>query len=334
MIRLISTASVAAALLATMGCTRMPRLDEFPRYSSGETPIEVMIDGAVIPVKFRASERSKHLLVSFHGAVNRAKRTPPVFSPYVPGLGEEVAQLCVSDPSMLLKGSFSLSWYAGHDGFAAQEILPRLFQHIIEAGQFDRNVFFGPSGGGFAALYYSSLVPGSIVVAANPQTNMRRFYPAHIKRYRKACWPSLDSGTLLADRICTDLCRWYETLRPNTVIYLQSAGDYYHMRGQLAPFLASIAKVKEARFVVNSGFWGLLGHNGAVTAEAYMPWLQAAFLSPSTKPDDLMMNHHRLTSAIGPMVSADKHSAGATIQNTDGDIQLAAMLRDYQLRQP
>lgn len=55
---------------------------------------------------------------------------------------------------MLKAGSHKISWYAGGEDFSAQTILKNLFNRIIQIGEFDRVVFFGSSGGGFASLYY------------------------------------------------------------------------------------------------------------------------------------------------------------------------------------
>lgn len=290
------------------------------------------LDGNDIPVKFKTSSQVKALLISFHGAVDRKTRKVPVFAPIIPGLDERVAQLSVSDPSMLLDGDFGMSWYAGHADFHSQEILSRLFKEIIEQGGYQRVVFFGSSGGGFASLFYSSLVPGSIAVTGTPQTNMHSYYSGHIKRYREGCWPALSSNEQLAEVICTDLCSWYATLRPNTVIYLQSAGDQFHTRTQLAPFLAGIAQVKDARFIVNSGFWGRPGHSGSVTAEAYLPWLQAAFLSPTTAVDDLLQTHRSLAQPTA------QEAMSRGLQGKDAspdlhDLKMSNLLRDYHLRQ-
>lgn len=304
---------------------------ELFNHPSGIEPLEILMDKTTVPVRFRHHPNSRILLISFHGAVNRETRVPPVFAPFLPGLGTSVAQLSVSDPSMLLPGSFGMSWYSGHEGFNAQEILPKLFQQIAEAGGYERVVFFGSSGGGFASLFYSSLMPGSVAIAQVPQTNMHQYYAGHILRYREGCWPSLGSNEELADKICTDLCAWYSQPRPNTVIYLQSAGDHFHTRTQFAPFLDAISRVKQSRFIAHSSYWGRPGHSGAVTPDAYMPWVRAAILSPSTEVDDLLSTHYDLSSAMDQPVAASA-SAKEKPAAAHG-IRMADMLRDFHLSQ-
>lgn len=310
------------------------RLDQLFQPSDGKSPQEVSLGGVPVPMRFRYSGKCKSLLVSFHGAVDRNTRTPPVFSPILPGLGESVAQLSVSDPSMMREGAFSMAWYAGHEGFRSQDILAEFFQTMAEVGAFERVVFFGSSGGGFASLYYSSLLPGSIAVSGVPQTNMHRYYAGHIKRYREGCWPSVPSDEALAKEICTNLCEWYSEPRQNTVIYLQSAGDHFHTRTQFIPFMTAIAGVKDSRFIANSGFWGRPGHSGAITPECYLPWIRAAFLSPSIEVDDLLMTHHNLTETAVQSLEPKPGPAGPQNASAVSDIRLSALLREYHLRQP
>lgn len=309
-------------------------LDQLFQHSDGKTHKEVILGGVSVPMRFRYSRKSKNLLVSFHGAVDRNTRKPPVFSPILPGLGDSVAQLSVSDPSMMREGAFSMAWYSGYEGFRAQDILADFFHSIAQFGEFERVVFFGSSGGGFASLYFSSLLSGSIAVAGVPQTNMHRYYSGHIKRYREGCWPSVPSDEALAEEICTNLCKWYSEPRQNTVIYLQSAGDHFHTRTQFIPFMTAIASVKDSRFIAHSGFWGKLGHSGAVTPECYLPWVRAAFLSPSIEVDDLLVTHGSLTETsvqpLGPKPDPERQQNGPNVS----DIRLSALLRDYHLRQP
>lgn len=291
------------------------------------------INGTLIPVKFKYLKGQRNLLICFHGAVDRATREVPAFVPFVSELGDTVAQLIVSDPSMLRDGEFSMAWYSGDENFFAQKILAEFFSELIRVGEFTRVVLFGSSGGGFASLLYSSYLSNSIAVPCVPQTNINKYYSGHVSRYRAACWPSLASNEQLAEVICTDLCELYSQVQDNTVIYLQSAGDIFHTRNHFAPFLRRISSVDGSRFIANSGFWGKLSHSRAVPAECYVPWLKAAFLSPSTEVDDLLVTHHELTtsrslSPVGTERAGKGSGSGAEI-----DIRLANLLRDYHLRQ-
>jgi hypothetical protein len=255
--------------------------------SEGEQFFTFKLLGGEVPMKIRRMPNSKELLVIFHGSIDRKSTKLPIFAGFFPRLN--VTQLSVDDPSLSTGESNSAAWYAGHDGFESQKILPEIFKEIIERGGYKRVVFIGSSVGGFASLFYSSLIAGSVAITNLPQTNINLYNAGHQTRYRESCWPSLSTNDELAQKICSNLCDWYSTPKPNTVIYIQSAGDHFHTRTQLAPFLASIAKVKESKFIINSDFWGKLGHSFSVTSSTLLMWLQAAFISPSTEVDDLLM---------------------------------------------
>lgn len=300
--------------------------------SDGKSQIDLSICDHIVPVKFLWNETCTNLLVSFHGAVDRKTRVIPCFSPIMPNLGGDVAQLSVSDPLMLLPGDYGMTWYSGSESFPAQTIFEDLFNKLIEIGGFERIVFCGSSGGGFAALYYSSLVAGSIAIAGVPQASMQRYYPGHIKRYVEACWPSLTDQEELSSQICTDLCRWYSVARPNTVIYLQSPGDHFHTRTQFAPFISEISRVPKARFIVNSDYWGRLGHSGSVPVSAIKPWIRAAFLSATIEVDDLLQTYYNLQQPSEAPFSVASNRDKSTV--TPDEVKLANLLRDYHLRQP
>lgn len=232
---------------------------------------------------------------------------------------------------MLVDGEFGLCWYSGHEGFFSQKILPQLFKNIAEIGDFERTIFFGSSGGGYAALLYSSLFSNSIAVAAAPQTSMHKYYSGHIKRYREGCWPSLSTDEQLSDVICTDLCSLYSSLKPNTIIYLQSAGDQFHTRNHFAPFVDSISKVRNSRFIFHSEFWGGLSHSRSITIEAYTPWLRAALLSPSIEVDDILQTYRSL---VAPE-NVEKNNVHSIVQTPKlNDLKLSDVLRNYYLRKP
>lgn len=301
--------------------------------SDGENRIDIAAHGKSIPVKFRRSATSRHLLVKFHGAVDRKKRPPPRFVPTIGSLGDDVAQLSISDPLLLEPGGYAMTWYGGSETFPSQNILLELILKLIALAQFERVVFFGTSAGGFASLFYAAHVPGSIAVVGVPQTNILRYYDAHTTAYRKGCWPSLGSNQELTDVMCTNVCELYSKRRDNTVIYLQSAGDSFHTRTQFAPFLNTISRVEKSRFIAWSGFWGRLGHSDSITRECYLPWLKAAFASPTIEVDDLLVTHRALTMRDRDGGSARTQRSGDERGASAADTQIADLLRDYHLRQ-
>lgn len=293
----------------------------------GDNQVSIKLFGWEIPVKFRNVPNSKELLIIFHSSFDRKKRSVPAFEGFLRDL-KNVSQLSVSDPSMLIERNHSAAWYAGHEGFDSQKILPGLFLEIVEQGNFERVVFLGGSSGGFASLFYSSFIPDSVAIAAVPQTNLNVYRPAAVTLYRENCWGRLTSNEHLSEKICVDLCNWYSILRRNTIIYVQSAGDTFHTRTQLTPFLEAIQNVKGSKFILDSGFWGKLGHSGSVPPKAYLPWVRAAFASTTIETEDILMTYYNFASNEASEIN---FLLAENVTNSSRDLILNNLIRDYQL---
>lgn len=241
----------------------------------------IALDGGELPVSVRL-RGSSTLVFSFTGAAaNRANFTLPHFA--VHGLAGHLSASIIgfSDPSLALSDDLRAAWFAGHDGFELQKLLPNLIRQMVDSLGATRVAFVGGSSGGFAALYYSWHVPDSIAVVTNPQTNFGRYLREPIEQYRAVCWPSLDQDAPLDAAIDTDLCALYAKRIDNTVIYLQVASDYSHLKSQFAPFVATLPRDYAGRLIVRMANWGRMGHKPA-PANIWIPWMKAALSAPET----------------------------------------------------
>jgi len=134
--------------------------------------------------------RSDVLLVTFDNLASVGEYDPPQ-----PWLQMRAANAGVSILGIMASRK---DWYRNDD-------TAPLIESLRDAGlfaQFRRVCFVGASMGGFAALTYSSLVPGSVVLAFSPQTSLSRKIARFDKRYRYAArtwdWDSpahLDAAT-------------------------------------------------------------------------------------------------------------------------------------------
>jgi pimeloyl-ACP methyl ester carboxylesterase len=240
----------------------------------------IALDGGELPVSVRLRESSS-LVFTFSGAVDRDNHTLPRFAAL--GLDDHVPAsiIGISDPSLARNDDMKLAWYAGHEGFELQKILPELVRQIIESLGATRVAFAGSSGGGFAALYYSWQIPDSVAVVSNPQTNLNRYNRGLLENYRAACWPSLGQDAQLEEKIEIDLGPLYAKRCANTVIYLQVASDFYHIRRHFAPFVATLPAKYADRLIVRMANWGRRGHI-PVPATIWVPWMNAVLAAPET----------------------------------------------------
>ncbi|MDO5533308.1 MAG: hypothetical protein Q4F65_01465 [Propionibacteriaceae bacterium] len=265
-----------------------------------DTQRHVNYDGADIHFRLRRTARAgAPLVIRFHGAVQRDKRELPAFQANLAAFDGVAHQISVCDPTMMARDGFSCSWYAGTEDLDVQRILGRFLGEVQDTLEPSRTIYLGSSGGGFGALYHSYHDPGSIALVMVPQTNLRQhFVPAAVKRYLDACW----SGRTLdevAELTCVDLPGLYSAGYGNTVIYVQSQGDFRHNALQLKPFMGACLQdgdPSSQRFILASDYWGKPGHGGAVPAEGYTPWLRAALDAASPESEDVLAAYSAIRS--------------------------------------
>lgn len=195
----------------------------------------------------------RSLVVVFDGALERSTTRLPRFSGggVTAGLGN--SRLSFSDPSLYCSDRLRLGWYAGNlHQPDLQDTILRTIRRCTTAARPERVILFGASGGGFAALYFSSLLPGSLAVVMNPQTDIAAYLPGPVRVWRDTCWAGEELPTL-PSTVTTNLVRHYSA-RPvhNHVAYLQNRTDS-HVDAHMRPWLGA---ADPERVQVMMGDWG------------------------------------------------------------------------------
>ncbi|WP_417234075.1 hypothetical protein [Arthrobacter sp.] len=193
-------------------------------------------------------------LIGFHAAV------PDSFTyPFFSGVGMtddmDVNFLGFSDPFIGGDQGFSTGWFIGSEELPLQELVPSIIRHYIsDAGQ-RRLIFFGSSAGGFAALYFSSVFPGSLAIAVNPRIDLE-IEPTSFHEYAETIFRGR-SPAELKSFVTTRLSEQYAGGAPNTVAYMQNSQDRRYFERHMQPFLHSIGSSNNIHFLVDA--WGI-GH--------------------------------------------------------------------------
>lgn len=194
---------------------------------------------------------SETTIFLFHAAVDPDSTTLPIF------VGQQLTEdlkanlVFISDPA--LDRGVPIGWFAGDNSHALQTDLVEVFKHIIHGlGDSKNLIFFGPSAGGFASLYYSKQFPGSLAIVSNPQTDITRYLPEHVNLYKKACWANQELSTC---PITYDLVSEYQKDFPNWVVYLQNEDDTFHIENHLNPWKEAVAENND-RYALLFGDWG------------------------------------------------------------------------------
>lgn len=223
-------------------------IKSFLQVDPGSGVHEIVYGGGTLDLLLEKSS-SKNLVVIFHAAAGLS-HTTPIFTGRRIAQSSDASTLFVSDPSLDL--GVRIGWFAGDENRPLQIDLPRVIQHVASSTGAERIIFFGPSAGGFASLYYSHFFPDSLSVAANPQTAISRYYRHLAEAYYSAAWPHEERRLELVD----DIVPLYEGKFTNYVIYLQNSRDDFHLKHHLRPWEEATSGRLGSRWFLLSDDWG------------------------------------------------------------------------------
>ncbi len=224
---------------------KMPvlRMDEDTFFSLREMPsaiYEVSVGGHVVQMLIQ-NRGHDTCFVGFHGSQKRsAELRPPYFYGLSLAAPLKVNTVLISDPTLLVSDTLSLGWYSGTAQFRVQEILANILRKIhFMLGKW-RQYYFGPSGGGFAALYYGSVMKATRIFAMNPQITIEGYYPTAVNTYFRTGFGQTNTEAglkIVKSHICTDIRDiWHPDV---AVFYLQNTRDG-HVDTHLKPFMAML----------------------------------------------------------------------------------------------
>lgn len=309
-------------------------VESFGGITDRQTPVYVDIGGETpLPIRAWPSPGARALVVLFHGNVDRQKRPYPSHLGFRKGLHQSAHQISLSDPSLVLGDEVSVGWFAGSEGTPLQQLLPPFFELLASHYDVDRVIFAGGSGGGFAALYYSWRHKGSAAVAFVPQTNIYAFdeglrdrYRKLRDRYLKAAWPTGPESSQNAP--CLDLRDVYSQGSDNTVVYVQSSRDLFHLERQMTPFLSSMPEGGFENVALRCSFWGLSGHSGTVPTAEMETWVRALLLSQDMSAESVTQTHYDVFGAHATTGTAIAKPKSGNSSSAPGTMRKDAVLAD------
>lgn len=200
------------------------------------------------------NNNSNTTVVFFNPAMDRGDRFLPFFVGNKVLQGLDVNRLHVSDPSLLMSNSIRLAWYAAiSNGLRVQDVLLEALQIFLQKLQSKKIIFFGPSNGGFAALFFSYFFESSIAVVVNPQTRILDFSRDAVKEFAYSCLGVSKEEDIEGnfEKIFSDLRILYANGFANNIVYIQNKSDH-HVETQMNPFVKGLGK----EICIIMGDWG------------------------------------------------------------------------------
>lgn len=234
--------------------TEVPTIDAFAphtdegasRYRHFYTP-DRPLDALLI------NKGSDTLVVHLHGATDRSTTTLPRFERLATIAQEDVTSLFFSDPTLHVHEAIQLTWYTGWEGVDVQQHIADWAKQTARTLGIKNIIIAGSSGGGFASLQISALIPGSWALPMNPQTSIHKYYVGGdpnvrgIQRaYIRRVHPEIAEGPIdqmdltpdwtlkLGDEVST--LRRYSKPVDNQILFVQNTNDWHYEQHWL-PFL-------------------------------------------------------------------------------------------------
>lgn len=220
-------------------------LEEFleaPEPSGGILTIE----HGGLPIDLRYDPRgASTTLVVFNAALGGPNTVLPAFMGDNISADLGVNRIFLADPTLYLDDTLAVGWYAGNRHQALQEVIPQVIRKL--AGPEQRVILFGPSGGGFAALYFATTIPGALAIPVNPQTSIKAYGPKGSGMYAKAAYDLDGEDAIDGVPAITDLVEVYAAPAHCRVWYVQNTGDRGHVINHMTPFLDRLHSSNDVR---------------------------------------------------------------------------------------
>jgi hypothetical protein len=202
--------------------------------SDGKT-IFLEKDGIVFPVRVKLNPKADRLFVMLNGAVDRKTMEMPAFARWNWGKILDGHVIAVCDPTLYLDDGLRLGWFLGSSTKSAVpglvEIAERAADHLkIAAG---RTVFYGSSGGGFAAIAAACRLREGRALAINPQVDVTKYYPKALAAIKRALGGECAFAMVCLDprrvnlNSSIDEARW-AGLGTRLAIYQNSVDRFHH----------------------------------------------------------------------------------------------------------
>lgn len=185
-----------------------------------------------------APEDSETLLVSFHGSLQRSKYKLPRFEWRKTLSRLRTARLMVADTTLQLNPSMPLGWYIGTSNQDLTAEIAQTVQGVARTGGYSRIVLAGSSGGGYAAMAVSHLIPGTAAVCFSPQTRIGDYTSWVHKAFVSAAFPGYESIDMVESHYPerVNLRTRYSQRGANYVHYVQNTNDRMHYEQHYLPF--------------------------------------------------------------------------------------------------
>jgi len=194
-----------------------------------------------LPIDLLVEDRgSSTTVVAFHASAPEHVTRLPMLSGQGLTAAAGVNLLAIADPSLVMHPELKLGWYLGNRPQGPFRTLAKpLIEHVLAQLGSTRTVFFGASGGGFAAGALSQDFPDSLALLCNPRLDLRRPPHAAVRDYLVHCHAAHSATPqrrIRAEFVPDALDDQWDGAPINTIAIIQNLRDRVYHDQQFLPF--------------------------------------------------------------------------------------------------
>lgn len=216
--------------------------------------VNLKTDKCDIPMRFVKKNDANKLFVLFNGAVRPTAQKK--YYPYFSRISWENKFnghcLYLYDASLDMKNGYVLGWYRGSTEKKLHDSYVSIIEKAIKDLEIDYAdvVFYGSSGGGFAALKFAEDIKGVTAVAINPQTDILNYEVTEaVQNFKEIFDVQLNRKSTVVDASC---------FKPSgsRILLVQNIQDHHHYEEHFKPFWRKLSFTTEG--------WDIKFHNYAL----------------------------------------------------------------------
>lgn len=188
---------------------------------------------------YQINDNTDKIIVFFNGAINGDLNNNPTFMRWSWANDNNLSFICFDDPIVSCTQLTNLGWYIGTSNYDLQQFINNILEHIIKSLKLspENIIFYGSSGGGFAAMMAAIRLRGSVAVVSNPQTNIFKYYKSATQRFIDNFFNEKDISSNSSNYYrfsVTDAIKKYNYIP--AILYIQNIQDKFHLERHLLPF--------------------------------------------------------------------------------------------------
>ncbi|MFV7563612.1 hypothetical protein ACNPAA_17710 [Aeromonas sp. PS2Canimalfood6] len=265
-------------------------ISEFPHFQNEPTVYEIEpVKNITLRILSHIRPNPEFIVVLFNGATNNERdHSQPNFMRWSWAEEHKFSFISIDDPIVSNFRTTNLAWYVGTDEFDLQKYINNIINTILTKVKLSTNnvVFYGSSGGGFAAIMAATILKGSSAVVNNPQTDILKYSKRFVELF-STCFGKDEQ--VIRDHYYYRFCLIRAFKHYNyipSIYYRQNSQDLTHVRNHYIPFLSSYLELVSTAGTFNNKLTTELfhddrGHSSFSTKEMFKEEILAIHASSS-----------------------------------------------------